>query len=74
MARGADPLSKPQRTARHRPPLPGLARPQSETAPTGTASAGRASRLRGWHPGHDGESAGTSHAIPVGITLDLSGH
>jgi hypothetical protein len=33
MAWGADPLNRPRRTARHRPPLPGLARPQSETAP-----------------------------------------
>jgi hypothetical protein len=52
-ATGTGPLSELRRTARHRPPLPGLARPQSETAPTGTVSAGRASRLRGWHPGHD---------------------
>jgi len=74
MAWGADPLNRPRRTARHRPPLPGLAVPQSETAPTGTASAGRTSRLRGWHPGHVGESAGIAHAIPVGITLDVSAY
>src|SRR5215469_2773958 len=51
------------------PPGPGLASPQSETALDCTLPADRTNPHPAGVPDMHSESAGISHAIPVGITL-----